>query len=312
MGSRFSILGTIAGTSVAAALAGALAAGAGCSSERQQLRRPVPSTAARPTPRSAEARRANRRAAWPGSTDAVASSDAGAFNGLSCAVTPCAIAVATGGDHVCVLLQDHTARCWGQNASGELGSGTLDAGRVTPSQSPTPIAVAGLTGLTLIAAGGYGSGFGTSCAGAASAGVQCWGSNAHGVLGLGLAADGSSPPAQSIAPLPLALGSVVGVALGGFFGCGLVADGGVSCWGDDTQNELGRLLDAGSFDPTPTPVPLPGPASAVATGKYHACALLSDHSVECWGADGPRSGGAGRRRRRGVAADHRRPGGQRG
>lgn len=283
MGSRFSILGTLAGTSVTAALAGALAAGAGCSSDENSASYgPVDGGAPDATVDGGEA--GESEGGMAGVDGSVASSDAGGFNGLSCAVTPCAIAVATGGDHVCVLLQDHTARCWGQNASGELGSGTLDAGRVTPSQSPTPIAVAGLTGLTLIAAGGYGSGFGTSCAGAASAGVQCWGSNAHGLLGLGLAADASSPPAQSIAPLPLALGSVVGVALGGFFGCGLVADGGVSCWGDDTQNELGRLLDAGSFDPTPTPVPLSGPASAVATGKYHACALLSDHSVECWGA----------------------------
>jgi alpha-tubulin suppressor-like RCC1 family protein len=285
VGSRFSILGTIAGTGVAAALTVAVSSVAGCGSDdaNSGSSSPIDGGGADATLDGGEAgvTEADGPAGIEGS---VGNGDAGPFSGLSCAVTPCAIALATGGDHVCVLLEDHTARCWGQNASGELGSGTLDAGRVTPSQTPTPIAVPGLAGLTMIAAGGYGSGFGTSCAGAPSAGVRCWGSNAHGVLGLGLAADGSSPPAQSIAPLPLALGSVAGVALGGFFGCGLVADGGVSCWGDNTQNELGRVLDAGSFDPTPTPVPLSGSASAVATGKYHACALLTDHSVECWGA----------------------------
>jgi alpha-tubulin suppressor-like RCC1 family protein len=284
VGSRFSILGTIAGTSVAVALA-ALAGGTGCGSSESNGASANPFDGSVPPDGTLAGDDVESDGgAMPSVDGSDVGADAGSFTGLSCSIKPCAIALATGGDHVCALLDDHSARCWGQNASGETGSGALDAGHVTPSQTPTPTPVAGLTGLTLIAAGGYGSGFGTSCAGAASTGVQCWGSNAEGVLGLGVAADGSAPPVQSITPLPLALGSVVGVALGGFFGCGLVTDGGVSCWGDDTQSELGRLLDAGSFDPTPTPVVLSGPASAVATGKYHACAVLRDHSVQCWGA----------------------------
>lgn len=286
MRSRFSILGIIAGTSVATALAGALAgASIGCGSSESPGGAGNALDAGIPLDGTVGSDTGEPDGVVPLGVDASdAGADAGAFTGLSCSVSPCAIALATGGDHVCALLDDHSARCWGQNASGEVGTGTLDAGHVTPSQTPTPTPVAGLMGLTLIAAGGYGSGFGTSCAGGANTGVQCWGSNAEGVLGLGRAADGSSPPMQSVNPLPLALGSVVGVALGGFFGCGLVIDGGVSCWGDDSQSELGRTLDAGSFDPTPTPVVLSGPASGVATGKYHACAVLRDHSVQCWGA----------------------------
>lgn len=284
MGSRFSILGIIAGTSVATALVGALAGDTGCGSSSSNSGASNPTDASSPLDGTLGDDSGEPDGSGPIGVD---SSDAGAdgeaFTGLSCSVTPCAIALATGGDHVCALLDDHSARCWGQNASGEIGYGTLDAGHVIPSQTPTPTPVAGLMGLTLIAAGGYGSGFGATCAGA-STGVQCWGSNAEGLLGLGLAADGSAPPMMSITPLPLALGSVVGVALGGFFGCGLVIDGGVSCWGDDMQSELGRTLDAGSFDPTPTAVVLSGPASGVAAGKYHACAVLRDHSVQCWGA----------------------------
>lgn len=284
MGSRFSTLGSIAWAPLAA-LAAALAGGAGCSSQSAGgAGNAADGGAGDATVGGIDDAAVADAGGAPGSDGPTGTADSGAFTGLSCAVTPCAQALAAGGDHVCALLDDHTVRCWGQNASGELGSGVLDAGLVVPSQTPTPTAVAGLTGLTLVSAGGYGSGFGTSCGGAANSGVYCWGSNANGGLGLGLAPDGSAPPAQSIAPLPLALDSVVGVALGGFFGCGLLMDGGVSCWGDNSENELGRGLDAGAFDPIPTPVPLAGAATAVATGKYHACALLRDNSVECWGA----------------------------
>jgi alpha-tubulin suppressor-like RCC1 family protein len=207
--------------------------------------------------------------------------DAQPFTGLRCAVSPCAIALAAGGSHVCALLSDQTVRCWGQNVSGELGAGVVDAGVVAPSRSPLPLPVTPLTNVTQIAAGGYGSGFGTSCAAGAEGGLMCWGSNAIG--GLGLARDGGAP-SQSLVPLPLDVASVTDLALGGFFGCALTSDGGVSCWGDDSENELGRALDAGSFDPTPTRVALPSAATAVATGKYHACVVLQDHAVACWGS----------------------------
>jgi alpha-tubulin suppressor-like RCC1 family protein len=220
--------------------------------------------------------------------------DAGAFNGLECDGTPCLTAVSTGGGHACAILGDETVRCWGQNVFGELGSGTLDGGQVVPPQTTTPTAVAGLSGVLQIATGGYGVGLGVSCAvlGAGSAmpegGTVCWGSNASGMLGLGVPADAAAgtaaPPALTITPLPLALDAVQRLALGGFFGCALVAGGDVACWGDDSQGELGRDLDGRAFDPTPTTVPLPSAATAVATGKNHACAVLADHTVMCWGA----------------------------
>jgi alpha-tubulin suppressor-like RCC1 family protein len=93
---------------------------------------------------------------------------------------------------------------------------------------------------------------------------------------------------------------VTQVALGGLFGCALTLDGGVSCWGDDSANQLGRVLEAGTSDPTPRGVALPRPATSVAAGKYHACAILTDHSVACWGAAD--HGEIGQRLDGGVAA----------
>ncbi len=208
--------------------------------------------------------------------------DAAPFTGLHCSVSPCVVSLAAGGGHVCALLDDHSVRCWGQNYAGELGIGTLDAGVVTPSRTPTPTGVAGLPNVAAVAAGGYSNGLGISCATAADGGALCWGSNDNG--GLGLGPNDGSAPAESIAPLPLDLAAVVQLALGGLFSCALTVNGSVSCWGSNSDKQLGRVLDAGSFDPTPTSVSLPGVATAVATGISHACALLVDQSVVCWGA----------------------------
>ncbi len=286
MGSRSSIIGSISGVSLAliGGVVGAVAGQGGCSSASgDSAVASLDSGTPDGTVSGDDASSSDAGTVAP-VDGAGGSADAGPFTGLSCTVTPCAIALAAGGGHICALLSDHTVRCWGQNVSGELGSGAYDAGRVVPSQTPGPTAVTGIAGVAQIAAGGYGSGFGTTCAAMSDAGVLCWGSNGDGVLGIGLPADGGAPPAQSINPLPLELDAVSGLALGGFFGCAVVVEGGVSCWGDNSQRELGRTLDAGAFDPTPTAVSLPGAASAVATGKYHACALLRDRSVQCWGA----------------------------
>jgi hypothetical protein len=217
-------------------------------------------------------------------SDAGTAADAGPYTGLRCSVTPCVLALAAGGSHVCALLEDHTVRCWGGNASGELGTGSVDGGVVTPAQTATPTAVQGIAGATQVAAGGYGSGFGTSCVVTADGAVWCWGSNQNGALGIGAAADAGPPPMLSVEPMRLDAPSVGQLALGGMFGCAVVGDGGIAFWGDNSQNELGRQLDAGSWDPTPTLVALPGPAASVATGKHHACALLRSGTVACWGA----------------------------
>jgi alpha-tubulin suppressor-like RCC1 family protein len=49
--------------------------------------------------------------------------------------------VVSGGAHVCVLFDDNTIRCWGANASGQLGNGTSDAGLYGPTQATVTNAV---------------------------------------------------------------------------------------------------------------------------------------------------------------------------
>ncbi len=77
------------------------------------------------------------------------------------------------------------------------------------------------------------------------------------------------------------------VAVGDGRTCVVLAGGAVRCWGSglDGQLGLGRMHDIGD-DETPAsvgPVTLGGASSALSLGPDHACAVLSDGRLQCWG-----------------------------
>jgi hypothetical protein len=74
--------------------------------------------------------------------------------------------------HSCALVAG-AVRCWGSNELGALGDGTL-------TSSSTSVAVAGLSEVSQLSAGG-----GHSCVLRADGSVRCWGFNGFGALGVG-------------------------------------------------------------------------------------------------------------------------------
>ena len=74
-----------------------------------------------------------------------------------------ATAIAAGFAHTCVIVGDGTARCWGDNNSGQLGNGTT-------VNSNVPVVVNGVADATSIAAG-----IAHSCALVPDGEVRCWG-----------------------------------------------------------------------------------------------------------------------------------------
>src|SRR4051812_28165376 len=97
-----------------------------------------------------------------------------------------AVAVTTGDDFACALLDDGTVQCWGGNDYGQLGNGTTTGAMV-------PTIVPGLTGVTAIAAGEY-----HACA-VQSGAVKCWGANFTGQVGNGTIT--SSAPQRILPPV---------------------------------------------------------------------------------------------------------------
>ncbi|MBI2061854.1 MAG: hypothetical protein HYT87_19110, partial [Nitrospirae bacterium] len=72
------------------------------------------------------------------------------------------------------------------------------------------------------------------------------------------------------------------VAGGEDHGCALMLDGTVRCWGSNSNGQVGDGT-AGANRLTPVAVSTLTGAVAVAAGRYHSCAVLSDGTVKCWG-----------------------------
>ncbi|MFZ4720525.1 MAG: fibronectin type III domain-containing protein [Ilumatobacteraceae bacterium] len=92
-----------------------------------------------------------------------------------------ATSIAVGANFACARLTTGAVRCWGNNASGQLGNNTT-----TTSKVPVVVktsAAANLAGATSVQAG---SNFACVVRGTGTAArVSCWGNNANGQLGIG-------------------------------------------------------------------------------------------------------------------------------
>jgi alpha-tubulin suppressor-like RCC1 family protein len=185
------------------------------------------------------------------------------------------VALAAGRDTTCAQLGDRTLRCWGNGASGQLGTGM-------PTSEPDPVAPSGLGAVDAFAVG-----VSHMCAVAGGV-VACWGNNWRGQLGVGDRVLRTLPAV--VAGLP---SDVVGVAAGGMNSCAWSASE-LWCWGD-------RNGTASSNSQTPRQVVLP-PVTAVTLGNTrqrgssaHGCALAGDGTAWCWGSnnDGQLGDGSG-------------------
>ena len=123
-----------------------------------------------------------------------------------------------------------------------------------------------------------------TCARRVDGTVECWGSNSYGELGNG----GTLRSEQPVPVLDLG-GGARSIGLGDSFGCALLDNGRVSCWGDNEDGRVGNTYDECDFlCPTPTLVPdlARDEVQQLAVGAEHACVLLVDGSVVCWGNNG--------------------------
>jgi alpha-tubulin suppressor-like RCC1 family protein len=135
-----------------------------------------------------------------------------------------------------------------------------------------------------------------TCAVSSGGALKCWGRNQAGALGLGDREDrgdefgelGEGLPAIDLGSGRRALGVVLqGINSGS---CALLDDGAAKCWGDrfsgvvtgpnnnrgDEPGQMGDNLPALRFGTGRR-------ATNLAASWHHACVLLDDGSVKCWG-----------------------------
>ncbi|HMV65955.1 MAG TPA: hypothetical protein PKA64_03815, partial [Myxococcota bacterium] len=202
--------------------------------------------------------------------------------------------VTTSGYHTCALIEDGRLACYGLNTSGQLGIGNaLNRGdAINEIGTNTSFTTAADPGQEVVR-----SALGSShtCVLYQNGQVRCWGQNAQGQLGvgstvatLGAAANqvlGASDPTVFLGPRDVA----VELGAGEVFNCALLSTGQVKCWGNNTYGQLG----IGSTDTRGTSIshfPLGAvdlgtdhTAVDLAVGASHACALLDDGAIVCWG-----------------------------
>jgi len=176
------------------------------------------------------------------------------------------------------LLADGTVWAKGRNMSGQLGDGST-TDRTTWAQ------IAGLTGVTQIAAGGQ-SGYALLSDGS----VRSWGANAFGQLGDGTTTSQSTPTTVRISRSPLL--NVTQIAAGYSSGHALTSTGEVYSWGANDNGQLGKgtpgnSLFAVAVVTAGTPSNPQGSAltgiTQISSGRYTPYAVTSTGSVYSWG-----------------------------
>jgi alpha-tubulin suppressor-like RCC1 family protein len=132
------------------------------------------------------------------------------------------LAVTTGGESSCALLDTGSVKCWGSNRFGQLGDGTT-------TDRYTPVDVVGLDDDVLeISAGG-----GHTCALVADKSVMCWGNNYFGTLGDNTTTE-TEPFGKPTPVTVLDLSTPVShIAVGSSHSCALMENGSIKSWGDN-------------------------------------------------------------------------------
>ncbi|MCX6129968.1 MAG: hypothetical protein NTX25_13015, partial [Proteobacteria bacterium] len=186
-----------------------------------------------------------------------------------------ALHVATAYDHSCAILNDHSVKCWGQNAYGQLGYGDTTNRMAPPAQS---INLGDNRTATAIF-----TGFSHSCAILDDDSVKCWGANGSGQLGLGDYVNRMAPPMQAIKLGPNRYAR--SLSLGAYHSCALLDDYSVKCWGNNSEAQLGYTDKVQRASPAINPLFFGGAQKVLSlvSGDYHSCAILDDMSLRCWG-----------------------------
>jgi alpha-tubulin suppressor-like RCC1 family protein len=210
-----------------------------------------------------------------------------------------AAAIAAGGSNTCVLLTGGTVECWGMYSYSDYAADVVIGTK--------PRRIQGIQGAI-----GLASDIGGSCAIFGDGTIECWGSAYYSNFGLDVHPFSWKPKKTS------GIGPAQGIDMGGV--CVLLSTGGLECrdfgahkgcpdcdfpivevpgitdavaisHGDPVYALLsdgtvwtwyGTGPDATATTPARRVEGVSG-ATAIAQGSLHACALISDGTVNCWG-----------------------------
>ena len=179
----------------------------------------------------------------------------------------------------CVLLDNATTKCWGNNDVSQLGDNSnIDLN--APSSSPINFGPGELVS-TISVNRTHG------CASLMTGVVRCWGLNNRGQLGIGTTTFSRTPSPQAVS---FGLGRTAKrVYAGRDFSCAILDNNTAKCWGAGSSGELGQGFSdllAPPTDPINYGIDTNGQAlwpKSLSTNESNVCALLNNNSVKCSG-----------------------------
>ncbi len=200
--------------------------------------------------------------------------------------------ISAGDAHTCAMFTNGEVDCWGLNSHRQLGNGVATTDIV---DSPIPVLVPTASGWTEYAGLDVQAGGIHTCirdpAEDGSFRVACWGDNESGQVGGRTGAETPTPiDVEWITTNPVA--HAQNLASGTDFSCSFAllngdsGESGIACWGANNYGQIGQ--SAGAKSPWPLNVSnawgdLGSQVPELSAGGEHACALLADGTVWCWG-----------------------------
>jgi len=186
-------------------------------------------------------------------------------------VTPVYKSIAAGISHSLAVRQDGSLYTWGDNASGQLGDGTIsswdwEGGFSTENDKSTPVKI--MDDVASVAAGVY-----YSLAVKTDGSLWAWGSKGYGMFGDG---DGNYTHPVKI------MDDVGTVVSGGSYSLAIKTDNSLWVWG---ANRFGQLGD-GTIINRLNPIKIMDDVAFVAAGGTHSLAIKNDGSLWAWGSNG--------------------------
>lgn len=205
-----------------------------------------------------------------------------------------------------VLLASNQVKGWGNNDVGQLGYGdTVNRGETVSSMGSNLGYLNFGTGLTVQDAD-FGGEHGCAIVGGGTK-VRCWGKNSFGSHGTGTSPSygtalywiGDAPGEMGNALADVDLGTEFStgqvtaskISCGNLYTCVLFSNGKAKCWGYDYMGALGQgIIMTRGDEPGEMgdnlaflDVGVGKTISKISTGDAHACAILNDNTLKCWG-----------------------------
>lgn len=223
--------------------------------------------------------------------------DLDAFDGCQASCTPTQAVKLYGGGYssftCATMYSGDSARCWGNNAYGQLGYDFFDpmAGAAdhaigdVPAELPQDDAVWFPGQIVEFAPGDD-----HNCVLLGDGHVYCWGASELGLLGLGKSFDPPTVLWDSEDPgmrrVPLAA-TALHIGSGRHGTCAILAGGTLQCWGRNQAGQVGDgTLDVIGDDEAPVVVAFAPDVQIVQVvgGEGHTCVRTQLGAVWCWGA----------------------------